>query len=60
MEGREITIVFPNNLYFSIEHVVDPPGPFEFTFSYTNNEAEEEQSEVLGVFELGDIETEGK
>ena len=50
VEGREITIVFPNNLYFSIEHVVDPPGPFEFTFSYTNNVAEEETTLTFDIF----------
>ena len=37
VEGQSITIAFPNNLYFSIEHITDPSGSFEFDFRYTDN-----------------------
>ncbi len=50
VKGQEITIVFPNNLYFSIEHVTDPPGDFEFSFSYTGKKAKDDGPN--SIFEL--------
>ena len=59
VRGQQITIMFPNNLYFSIEHVLDGDYEFSFSFFYEDNEPESDES-LLSIFKIEDAQTDGK
>ena len=59
VRGQQITIMFPNNLYFSIEHILDGDYEFSFSFFYEDNEPESDES-LLSIFKIEDAQTDGK